>query len=599
MATLAKYKIDLELTTAKFNRQLKTAGGGLKTLGKQALAIGKVMGAVLPAAGLAGLAAMTKQALENQAALHEMSQRLGVSTEGLSRLQYAAEQSGVGVSTLNMGLQRMTRRVSEAAAGTGEAKKALAELGISAQKLTKLRPEEQFKVLADSIMGVEDPADRVRLAMKLFDSEGVSLIQTMQGGSKAIEAMGAEADRLGVTVGTKAAESAKRATDAFGRLSASFTGVANTIGSQFAPEIEGAANWMSDAFPKAIEFARKALIQARQGFVQMVKGVVDARIAWNEFTGDLEEAEGLRKTSKILEQMVGDLVEERMALESASGATREYTVDTDKARYSLEQFTSTAVVSSKTLDTELQSVINSLKTQEEKILESFQRRREIIQTNTEAESALRMDLMARLNDQTLQEVEVQAQMINKTFEDVAKTTPISALAGEFEQSLGQMSNATRDFAGEQSGIYKALFAVEKAAAIARAIVSIQTGIAQAAANPWPANLAAMASVAAATAGIVSTITSTQFGGGRAMGGNVDGGKSYMVGERGPELFMPQGSGTVVPNNQISQAPQVNIRNVNAFDTAVIGDYMGSGSGERVIMNVVRRNQRAIKSLAAN
>jgi phage-related protein len=38
-----------------------------------------------------------------------------------------------------------------------------------------------------------------------------------------------------------------------------------------------------------------------------------------------------------------------------------------------------------------------------------------------------------------------------------------------------------------------------------------------------------------------------FGGGRAMGGPVSGGTAYMVGERGPELFVPRGSGTIVPN----------------------------------------------------
>jgi hypothetical protein len=38
-----------------------------------------------------------------------------------------------------------------------------------------------------------------------------------------------------------------------------------------------------------------------------------------------------------------------------------------------------------------------------------------------------------------------------------------------------------------------------------------------------------------------------FGGGRAMGGPVSAGTAYVVGERGPELFVPRGSGTIVPN----------------------------------------------------
>jgi hypothetical protein len=38
-----------------------------------------------------------------------------------------------------------------------------------------------------------------------------------------------------------------------------------------------------------------------------------------------------------------------------------------------------------------------------------------------------------------------------------------------------------------------------------------------------------------------------FGGGRAMGGPVSAGTAYVVGERGPELFVPQSSGSIVPS----------------------------------------------------
>jgi len=44
-----------------------------------------------------------------------------------------------------------------------------------------------------------------------------------------------------------------------------------------------------------------------------------------------------------------------------------------------------------------------------------------------------------------------------------------------------------------------------------------------------------------------SILSGNFGGGRASGGPVSSTKSYVVGERGPELFVPGRSGTIVPN----------------------------------------------------
>ena len=79
-----------------------------------------------------------------------------------------------------------------------------------------------------------------------------------------------------------------------------------------------------------------------------------------------------------------------------------------------------------------------------------------------------------------------------------------------EDLFGSLTDIAARTAGEQSGIYKAMFAVEKAIAIARSIVAIQTGIAQASALPFPANLGAIASVAAATASIVSNIQAVRL-----------------------------------------------------------------------------------------
>ncbi|HIG8798077.1 TPA: phage tail tape measure protein [Raoultella terrigena] len=75
------------------------------------------------------------------------------------------------------------------------------------------------------------------------------------------------------------------------------------------------------------------------------------------------------------------------------------------------------------------------------------------------------------------------------------------------EGLGSVVDITRAAFGEQSGIYKAAFITQKAAAVAQAAIAIQQGIAMAAANPFPLNLAAMAAVAASTAGLVSNIQS--------------------------------------------------------------------------------------------
>lgn len=95
--------------------------------------------------------------------------------------------------------------------------------------------------------------------------------------------------------------------------------------------------------------------------------------------------------------------------------------------------------------------------------------------------------------------------------EIAIASKNAQLAGA-ASLFGELTSLTKGFAGEQSGIYKAMFAVEKAFAIASSIISIQKGIASAASLTFPANIPAMASVAASTAVIVSTIQSTGLAG---------------------------------------------------------------------------------------
>lgn len=59
--------------------------------------------------------------------------------------------------------------------------------------------------------------------------------------------------------------------------------------------------------------------------------------------------------------------------------------------------------------------------------------------------------------------------------------------------------------------------------------------------------------------IVEKIRSVfKFGGGRATGGSVMSGTTYMVGERGPELFTPSTSGSITPNNALGGKTEINI-----------------------------------------
>ena len=143
-----------------------------------------------------------------------------------------------------------------------------------------------------------------------------------------------------------------------------------------------------------------------------------------------------------------------------------------------------------------------------------------------------------------------------------------------------------------------LFAVEKAAAIARSIIAIQTGIAQAAATPWPANLAAMASVASATAGIVSTIASTSIQG-QAHDGmmNVPTTGSYILeqGERVTPAETTAKMDKMLDQVLNGSAAPINLNNYVGEEE--FASMMVSRPGERVLNNWLRRNASTVQQLA--
>jgi hypothetical protein len=73
-----------------------------------------------------------------------------------------------------------------------------------------------------------------------------------------------------------------------------------------------------------------------------------------------------------------------------------------------------------------------------------------------------------------------------------------------------------------------------------------------------------------------------FGGNRAMGGPVSGSTAYVVGERGPELFVPQGSGTIIPNNRMGGGG-------TTINLTVNGAIDAEGTA-RTIIDVLNRSQ---------
>lgn len=229
---------NLNITIKAFDKTagaLGSAAKGLKAVAGVAL---NLKTALVGVAGAAGFGMLVKSSLDATDSLAKTARKIGTTTEALARMRYAAELTGVTTSTMDMALQRFTRRTAEAAKGTGEAKGALRELNIDAKAMLSLPLDEQMKELSKAFETVKTPADKVRLAMKLFDSEGVALVNTLGLGKEALTEMMGEADALGIVLSSSAAQGVEDANDAFTRLKTLLRGFRDQTVAQLAPALE-------------------------------------------------------------------------------------------------------------------------------------------------------------------------------------------------------------------------------------------------------------------------------------------------------------------------------------------------------------------------
>jgi len=267
------------------------------------------MRTILTGLAVGGLGALVRSTVNAADELSKLSTRLGISVESLSQLQFAADRSGVSFDAMTTALQRQTRRVAEAAKGTGEAVKAFQELGLSAEKIKSLAPDQQFEVLAEALSGVADSGDRVRLAMKFWDSEGVKLLQVAEGGADAVRALRDQSDALGRTLSAETAAAAAKLNDQMRNLGGSLEGVGNQMASAVIPWL---AEWANALNTKTIPAIMRW---------------------WESLTGVRTEIEKLSvaRLQDAMTALATDMQETRLAIDEARDAVALYSSEDRRA----------------------------------------------------------------------------------------------------------------------------------------------------------------------------------------------------------------------------------------------------------------------------
>jgi hypothetical protein len=236
-STIGALKVSLGLDSAQFETGLKRSQAGLSGFAKAAGAAGAIAATALIAAGTA-FAVAVKGAIDTADEMGKAAQKVGLTVEGLSRLNYAASLSDVSLDQLSTGLKRLSAGMVDAATtGKGPAAEAFRTLGLSVTDASgKLKAGDAvFGELAGKFAGMQDGAGKTALAIDIFGKSGADLIPLLNSGAEGLAAMNAEADALGITISTSTAKQAEIFNDNLTRLKAAGTGVTQQIASGLLP----------------------------------------------------------------------------------------------------------------------------------------------------------------------------------------------------------------------------------------------------------------------------------------------------------------------------------------------------------------------------
>lgn len=206
---------------------------------------------------LGAFAALVKGAIDSADELNKLSQKIGISVEALSTLQFAAQLSDVGLDTLKTGLKGLSANLTEARSGLGEGAALFQALGISVEESAgNLKSSDTILLeIADRFASVEDGATKTALAVKLFGKSGMDMIPFLNQGSSGIRALMQEAERLGLKLSTGTAQAAEAFNDNLTALKASTSGLGITLATELLAPLRVVTDAIREGQGEATGFA--------------------------------------------------------------------------------------------------------------------------------------------------------------------------------------------------------------------------------------------------------------------------------------------------------------------------------------------------------
>ncbi len=154
---------------------------------------------------------------------------LGITTEALQELRYAAEKSGIAVDTLDDSLKELQIRAVDATTGSGEAFDAFNKLGLKTTDAAgRMRePLELLDEVADRLLKLPTQSERIWVLDSMLGDSGAEMLKVLKDGSVGLKRLRQEARSLGHLLAPDSISKADRFTQALNRMKTAFGGVSS------------------------------------------------------------------------------------------------------------------------------------------------------------------------------------------------------------------------------------------------------------------------------------------------------------------------------------------------------------------------------------
>ncbi len=547
MANAGTVTVDFAAEVAKFNASLKQVNDRVKSVESGFKSLQNAAQTALKFFSVGIAVNFVKSAAEAADALGKTADKLGISTERLTAFQLAAADAGVETGALNKILVDAQRRLGDAANGTGEALKTLQFFGFNIRELQRLSPDELFLKYADAINTLKNRSDQFSAAQSLFGKSIQESFALIAAGRPAIEDAAATVDRLGLALTRVDIKKIQEANDKLGLLAK----VTHAIGQQLAAAI---APFVSD-FVDSLTHAGVAADDTRAKFESFAKfafaafeivangarsfdAAVSAIFAGTfrtfesineilakslDFTARLDKKFGLDTLSKFF----SDQAAAQRELAGFAGAAAD--VAGARVEAALGNIKSFADIFSEIdrITAAAQKKAEDAAAAQAEINESLRQPSD----NTQVEAfntnlLIQEDLQRLSHERMLEQQKIFQEQSAKLTEQldvqnfVRQMHDREKVAIEVEQRiLIARTRATNaglallgSFAGKSKAVAIALVAINKARAIAEAIQNTAVAVTRTLGSlPYPANIAAAASIKAFGALEVAAIAGSAFG----------------------------------------------------------------------------------------